>query len=132
MRFNGTNHRVAAPGSQNGKDELSRMALRIDHCRPVRRGSFRCAFQLRKGPALSGSQVAQSDLVALVAGNFLPAFVKHPLFRKAITVSAASLIFIIKFSRKKRAKGGGGNNRATSATNAASRSPDEYGCSGPG
>jgi hypothetical protein len=28
-----------------------------------------------------------------VAGDFLPAFVKHPLFRKATMVSAASLIY---------------------------------------
>src|SRR5208283_2529588 len=78
---------------QYGKDELRRVTLWTDHRRPAWRGSFRCALQLRKRPALSGCQVAQCHLVASVAGDFLPAFVKHPLFRKATTVSAASLIY---------------------------------------
>ena len=50
-------------------------------------------LQLRKGPASPGSQVAQGDLMASVADDFLPAFVKHLLFGKAIMVSAASLIY---------------------------------------
>jgi hypothetical protein len=65
------------------------MALRADHRRLARQGGFCRTTQLRKGPTLPGSQIAQSDLVAPVPGDLLPAFVKHLLFPKPKLASVA-------------------------------------------
>src|ERR1039458_2196291 len=92
MQFQGTNHRLPAPGAQHVKDELSGMAVRADHRRLARQRLFGLAAQLAEGPMLPGSQIAQSNIPAPIVGDLQPAFVKHLLFVKAILVSLASPI----------------------------------------
>jgi len=77
MRFERTNHGLSSPRPQNGNDKLRRITLRMDHRRISRHRSFGFLVQLKKRPAASGSQIAQSNFISSFLDNLLPTFVKH-------------------------------------------------------
>jgi hypothetical protein len=111
-RFERPNNFVFTPRGKQTEDEFRRMALRENDatgaCRAGGRRSvpsFTRSEQFCKRPSPPGGKIAQRDCVALLTGNFPPAFVKHCQFVTARLTSSASELMIS--AKTNRGKAGG-------------------------